>query len=167
MVYEPSLLDRLESLEPRPFDGVVWRHMFAGLDPTRANTRGSRWNPPDVAAIYTSLERDTAQAEGDYAVASQPVRPRATRQLYEVHVTLERVLDLTEPGLLAELGVSDVEMASRDQGPCRTVGGAAHWLGCDGVLVPSARASGTNLVVFADRMDVDAALEIRRREEIE
>lgn len=167
MIYDPALLDRLESLEPRPFDGVVWRHMFAGLNPARPNIRGARWNPPGVAAIYTSLERDTALAEGDYAIGTQPVRPRATRQLYEIHMTLERVLDLTEPRLLAELGVTDVELGSRDQDSCRTVGGAAHWLGCDGVLVPSARATGTNLVVFADRMDVDAALEVLRQEEVE
>lgn len=110
-VYDPDLLDRLELLEPVYFDGAVWRHKFADLNPARANTRGARWNPPDVAAIYTSLERDTALAKGDYAVASQPVRPSVKRQLYEIHVTPERVLDLTEPGLLAELGVSDVELA--------------------------------------------------------
>lgn len=118
MVYDPALLDRLESLERRSFDGVAWRHMFAGLDPARANTRGARWNPPGVAAIYASLDRDTARAEGDYVVASQPVRPRATGEVYEVHLALAQVLDLTEPRLLAELGVTDADLVSRDHGPC-------------------------------------------------
>ena len=167
MVYDPSLLDRIESLDERPFDGVVWRHMFAGLDVARANTRGARWNPRGVAAIYTSLDRGTALAEGDYVVASQPVPPRTTRQLYEVHVTLVRIVELTDRRLLRELGVTEVDLESRDHAVCRTVGGACHWLGLDGILVSSARASGTNLVVFADRMDVDAALEVRSREEVE
>ena len=39
-----------------------------------ANTRGARWNPPGLAAIYTSEERDTAIAEGQHAIDMQPLR---------------------------------------------------------------------------------------------
>ncbi len=167
MVYDPELLDQLEALGTTTFDDVVWRHMFNEYDPARSNTRGARWNPPGVAAIYASLERETAIAEAEHAIASQPLRPRFSRQLYRVRVTLEAVADLTGAGILTDLGVDIQELTSPEHGPCRTIGGAAHWLGCDGMLVPSARSPhGTNLVVFTDRMNVDAALEVTSREDL-
>jgi len=166
MVFDPELLDLLEALDETTFDGVVWRHMFNDYNPTRSNTRGARWNPPDIAAIYTSLSRDIAIAEADYALASQPLRPRATRQLYKVRVTLAAVVDMTDRTLLTTAGVGDEQLASPNHVPCQTVGGAAHWLGYDGLLVPSARAPGNNLVVFTDRMDVDAVFDILAREDL-
>jgi RES domain-containing protein len=53
------------------------------------------------------------------------------------------------------------------QETCRAIGGAAHWLESEGILVPSARADGNNLVLFPDRSDPDAAFEILDREAIE
>lgn len=167
MVYEPQLLDKLEEFGGRTLELVVWRHMFNELDPARGNTRGARWNPPGVAAIYTSCERETALAEADYAIASQPVRPSTSRQLYRMRVTVLKGVDLSDRGRLADVGVGEIELVSVDQAACRTVGGAAHWLGYDGLLVPSARAAGTNLVLYADRLDVDAAFEIIDREDLE
>lgn len=140
--------------------------MFNEYNPTRPNTRGARWNPPDVAAIYTSLDRETAIAEGDHAMAIQPIRPRVSRQLYKVRVTLDSVVDLSDRKALVPLGVSEEELTSSDHSSCQAIGGAAYWLGRDGLLVPSARAPGTNLVVFADRMNVDAAIEILSREDL-
>ena len=167
MVYEPQLLDRLEDIGGEPLDVVVWRYMFNELDPARVNTRGARWNPPGVAAIYTSLERETALAEVRFAIASQPVWPSTSRQLYKVQVTVAKAIDLSNRALLAEAGVGDDELVAVNQVVCRTVGGAVHWLGYDGLLVPSARASGTNLVIYADRLDVDAAFEIIDREDLD
>ena len=165
-VYDPEFLDQIEALEPAPFDDGVWRHMFNEYNPTRPNTRGARWNPPDVAAIYTSLDRPTAIAEADYAIAIQPIRPRVSRQVYEVRVTLDAVVDLSDRSTLAALGVGEEELTSSSHTSCQAIGGATHWLGRDGLLVPSARAPGTNLVVFADRMNIDAAFEILSREDL-
>jgi RES domain-containing protein len=166
MVYDPALLDAIEGLGAGEFDAVVWRHMFKAYDPARANTRGARWNPAGVAAVYASLERDTAVAEAEYAISSQPVRPRASRSLYRIRIGLERVVDLSDRSTLASLGVGASELEDMDQNPCRAIGGAAHWLDRDGLLVPSARADGTNLVVFPDRSNVDAPFEVLNREEL-
>jgi RES domain-containing protein len=166
MVHDPDLLDTLEALGTGPFVGEVWRHMFAGLDPVRPNTRGARWNPPGVAAIYSSLERATATAEGDHVIASQPVRPRATRQVHRIAVQLAAVIDLTDRAQLAAVGVDDTALGDPDHAPCRRVGGAAYWLGADGLLVPSARASGTNLVIFIDHLDVDANFDVLETEHL-
>lgn len=167
MVYEPVLLDQLEAVGGLAFDGIVWRHMFSNLVPARTNTRGARWNPPGVSTIYTSLERETALAEAEYAIASQPIRTRASRQLYQVHVTLSNVIHLTDRALLARVGIDETELGAVDHSACQTVGGAAYWLGYDGLLVPSARLStGVNLVLYADRTDVDSAFEIVHREDL-
>ena len=166
MVYDPALLDAIEGLGAGPFDAIVWRHMFNDYDPARANTRGARWNPAGVAAIYASLERQTALAEADYAISSQPIRPRASRSVYQIRVRLERVVDLTDRAMLVPLGVGASELEDVEQGPCRAIGGAAHWLDRDGLLVPSARSDGTNLVLFPDRSNVDAPFEVQDREQL-
>jgi RES domain-containing protein len=80
---------------------------------------------------------------------------------------LQRVVDLTDRSVLGRLGVGDVELAEVGQEACRTVGGAAHWLESDGILVPSARGEGNNLVTFPDRSDPDAPLEVLDRETID
>lgn len=165
MVYDPTLLDRLETVTREEFDGVVWRHMFGSFDPARANTRGARWNPPGVAAIYTSIDKHTALAEAEHAIASQPMRPRAERKLYQIRVTVKRLIRCDEV-LLSELGVGKAELQSVNHTACQRVGGACHWLQADGLLVPSARAAGLNLVVFADNLDVDAAFEVVASEEV-
>ena len=57
MVYPPELLDRLQAITPTPWSGQAFRHMFGDYPPDAENTRGARWNPQGVAAIYTSLTR--------------------------------------------------------------------------------------------------------------
>ena len=75
-MYTPELLDLLEGLGTTPWAGEVYRHMFADYPPTRINTSGARWNPPGDSAIYASLERNTAIAEGEHALAIEPLARR-------------------------------------------------------------------------------------------
>jgi hypothetical protein len=91
-MYPIRLLDQLESIGGKPWEGIVWRHMFGDTPPSRENASGARWNPRDVPAIYTSLERSVAIAEGDYLISIQPVRPSARRVLYTVKVRLHNVI---------------------------------------------------------------------------
>lgn len=166
MVYPPQLLDLLQQLEPVGWEGTAWRHMLGIRPADTENTRGARWNPPEVAAIYTSLHRDGAVAEGSHALASQPLSPRVRRIVYEVHVTLNSVLDLTDSDTLSLLGVGTDELASDDMRACRDVGGAAAWLEHDGILVPSARSEVTNLVIYPANRAVSAAFDVIREEEL-
>ena len=95
-VYDPQLLDQIEQLGTRVFDGHVWRHMFNDFPPELVNTRGARWNPPGTSAIYTSIERGTALAEAQHAIDSQPLRPRPRRRvMYELHIALDQGVDLS------------------------------------------------------------------------
>jgi RES domain-containing protein len=125
--------------------------MFAKLPPDRENIDGARWNPRGVAAIYTSLERETALAEAEFRMSFEPLRPSKGRILYHLRVTISRVLDLRLPGLLEELGIPLDQLSNPlAVGRCREVGGAAAFLGNTGILVPSVRhPGGSNLVVLA------------------
>jgi RES domain-containing protein len=158
-MYPIRLLDQLESIEGKPWEGIVWRHMFGDTPPNRENVSGARWNPRDVPAIYTSFERSVAIAEGDYLISIQPVRPSARRVLHTVKVRLHSVVDLCDRELLADLGVGQEELGATDHTACRQVGGAVEWLGHDGLLVPSARSPGTNLVIYTRRNQPDSDFE--------
>jgi RES domain-containing protein len=164
VIFDPALLDRLAALPATPWERDVYRHMFGGRPPDRVNILGARWNPPETGAIYVSLERAGALAEGDHLVAIQPLRPRATRTIYTIHVNLSNVLDLTDRALLAELGVDAAGLVADDFDGCPELGGAAAFLGHDAILVPSVRAGAANIVLYTANLDVAADLEVVSQE---
>jgi RES domain-containing protein len=135
------LLERLERLRAREWRGLVYRHVLGRQPPASRNHCGARWNPRGLSALYASLERDTALAE------AEPTRSRSKRTIYGLLVDLGQVVDLRDRGLLAELGVAD----AADRSASQRLGAAVARLGHDGLLVPSARAAGTNLVMFPHR----------------
>lgn len=161
MIYDPELLDKLQEVEPGPWAGRVYRYMFGEQEPTRPNTRGARWNPPGVAAIYTTLDTDTLKAEIEYRLQLDVVRPRVSPQLYTIEIELSEVLDLSTRGVLQHLGLTDEQLAGVDYRACQEIGGAVAWLEHDGLLVPSARRSGgVNLVIFPTSQGADAKFEL-------
>jgi RES domain-containing protein len=146
--HDPEVIRKLESLPVKGWEGTVYRHVLGKLKPDRENTRGARWNPPETSAIYCSVARETALAEGEHNIALQPVRPTAARQLYKVNVRLARVIDLSSWESLTLFGINEENFAEEEFELTQTVGGAVERLHCDGMLVPSARHGGTNLVIF-------------------
>jgi RES domain-containing protein len=128
--------------------------MFGDLRPDRENTRGARWNPPETPAIYSSLEQKTAVAEGKHLADLHPIEPSVERKVYTIKVRLSRVIDLSDWKLLKELGVERKLFDTDDYAPTQLIGGSAEWLGCDGMIVPSAREKGLNLVVFPRKAEI-------------
>lgn len=112
----------------------------------------------------TSLERETVLAEAEHLIASQPLRPVVRRTLYTIDVDLGSVLDLSRVESLAQVGLRPDSLADTDWSRTQLVGGAVEWLGHNGLLVPSARADGTNLVIFPNQHDKE--LEVVQSEEI-
>lgn len=168
MLYDQDLLDALESLEAQSWEGEAWRFVLGDTDPFQPNTRGARWNPPDTATLYTSLERATVLAELDHVRYLQtPVLRRGLFVLHTIRTRVTKMIDLTDRALLGTLGVGEAELSSDDQTACRRVGGAAAWLGHDGILVPSARAGGANLVVFVNAQQPDLPLELMASEPLD
>jgi RES domain-containing protein len=152
MVFEESLLNVLEDRGTTSFSGIVYRGAMSGQPRLRPNVRGARWNPPDVAAVYTSLEEATARAEWEYLRASQPVRPRGDLIVSKVDVNLDAVIDLSDPDVLRQqFGIVLGSLPDDVSGyrPCQEIGGAAAFLGRSAILVPSLRRlTATNLVIF-------------------
>ena len=166
MIYDRKTIEAVERLHSAPWQGVVFRHMFADFPPERENSRGARWNPPETPAIYSSLERETALAEAAYYIALQPIRPRARRRIYRLNVALSSVIDLSDWDQLVTLGLSRGSLQSIDHADCQIIGGAVEWLRHDGLLVPSGRSEGTNLVIFPNRQGPDYEFEVLDFEEV-
>jgi hypothetical protein len=104
--FDPSLLDALEASAVARVEGAVWRQI---LDPTsimRPNQRGGRWNRPGTEALYCSLTRETAAAEIDHLVTSQPVPITRQRRTFDVNVRLSRVIDLRPEPWAKPLGAA-------------------------------------------------------------
>jgi RES domain-containing protein len=151
VLYDDELLARISQLGAVGWEGEVFRHMFADFPPDRENTVGARWNPPEVPAIYTSQTRAGALAEGEYQILMQPRRPKAKRTIYKIGLLLANVITITDPKILRAFGIERNELEGIDPGMCQRLGGAVERLGHDGLVVPSARSSALNLVVFPNR----------------
>lgn len=155
-----STIDKLVAdLKAQPWEGVVYRVMLGEAPPDRENTLGARWNSPDVAAIYTSLQAATSIAEVEYNLArqSRPVRPDLKKTLYEIDVRLSAVIDIT--GVLSRLekvGAGHAQLFADDMRASQDIGRLITWFGYDGLLAPSARADGANLVIYPSRVNVDS-----------
>jgi RES domain-containing protein len=133
--------------------------VFAGTDVLRANIRGARWNPPDVETIYGSLSPTTATAEVDYLISRQPVPIRKTRVTHELTVTLRSVVDFRDLSPLRRLDIAPEMVLGADLSTPQLIGEAAAWLQCTGLLVPSARDKGVNIVIFVSNMTPTDTLE--------
>jgi hypothetical protein len=56
MIDRGSIEELLADLQSATWTGHVFRVMLNDYPPERENTQGARWNPADVAAIYTCIE---------------------------------------------------------------------------------------------------------------
>lgn len=164
--FDPEFLDFLEARAVDHWEGVVWRQVIGSSDPLRPNQRGARWNPPGLEALYCSLAEDTASAEIDFLISLQPVPIRKSRISIELEVNLTRVIDLRDASGLDAFGIERADFAGETHQVTRPIGRAVAWLGCAGLLVPSARHPGSNLVIFTNEMDPSDGIEVLSKREI-
>jgi RES domain-containing protein len=167
-VRDQSLLDALERLPQKSYENNVWRSVGAGRTPTDCWRSGGRWDDRSFDVLCTSEAREGAIAERRYHLyMGQPIPPSKLHyELYELAVTLERVIDLGDLASLQAIGMAtsgfgraayaekDVEYPAS-----QSVAEACFFLGADGILVPSARHASNNLVVFCEQ-DSQKNLEI-------
>jgi RES domain-containing protein len=152
--HDRELLDALEALPSGPFTGEAWRVVRAGRDPWQGSVAAARWNPAGtVEALYTSLDRDGALAEVHYHLSLAPVFPSVEFNIYKLAVALRRVIRFDSVPALAGLGVAETDFRKRDYARSQAIGAAAHFLSCDGLIVPNARRPCLNLVIFLDMLD--------------
>lgn len=162
----PSLVAAIDELGVGSFRADVFRHVAAGRDPRSgrgARIFGGRWNPPDsFAVIYCGLDGQTVEDEFHRLARRQGVRASGflPRELHRLRVDLGAILDLRDDSARAAIGLDERQLRSDDLGACQAIGAAAHSIGIEAILAPSAANGGTALAVFLDALRPDSTVEV-------
>ena len=128
---------------------------------------GGRWMRRDgVGVLYTSLAREGALAEIAFHWGQLNPRPTKPVMVHTLRVVAHRTLKLVRADLSA-LGVPESAYAGVDMPRTQEIGAAVEFLGCDGLIAPCARWACDNLILFPDRMGIDATLEVVTSEAVD
>ncbi|MGN6230676.1 MAG: RES family NAD+ phosphorylase [Trinickia sp.] len=101
-----------------------------------------RYTKPGLGGVYGADSPATALAEVNHYKVDL-----SNRELISKDVTLNSVLDLTDPQVREQLGVSLSDITGNSYDATHRLGDWASDNGYDGILAPSARdASGANLI---------------------
>lgn len=169
-IRDSALLDALERLDQVPFEEPVWRSVVEGRDPLECARGGGRWDDRSFDVLYTSMTREAAVEERRFHLfRGQPIPPSKVHfGLYELKAHLSAVITFQTVNALKEVGM-------RVEG----YGGASYWerkseyprsqeiaeacffLGADGIQMPSARHSTSNIIVFCEQ-DTRPSVEVIR-----
>jgi RES domain len=164
MVHDPDLLDRLSAFAPIRFDDLVFRATRQGLDPLTGSYAGGRWAPRDsVPVLYTCREREGAIAEIAFHLAQLTPRPSKPIMIHRLRATTRAAIRLLRADF-ADLGVRDADYDSVNYRRTQAIGAAVAFLECDGLIVPSARWTCENLVIFMDNHRLEETLECEHSE---
>ncbi len=167
---DPRLIELLDGLPRTTFDGEAFRHTGPDYHPLAtegSRIRGGRWNPPDsFSVLYLGLDPQTTAAELRRLAHRQamPVASLLPRTLHTLRVSLGIVLDLRPQEVLGRLGIGET-IRGDDMQPTQAIGEAAHYLGIEGILAPSATGVGDILPVFFDRLGAGSKVQPIRTEE--
>ena len=167
MIHDSDLLDRLDALPKETFGGEVFRGARQNLDPLASSYSGGRWMRRDGAGVlYTSLAREGALAEISFHWGQLNPRPTKPVMLHTLRVVAHRTLKLVRADL-STLGVPESAYGGVNLPRTQEIGAAVEFLGCDGLIAPCARWACDNLILFPDRMGVDATLEVVTSEAVD
>ena len=168
MIHDTALVRKLERLTTTAFKEPVFRATRAGQEPLAASIHGGRWAPPgDVSVLYTSLEREGALAEIVYHWSLLTPLPSKGMEVHLISASASRTLKLIEAQLW-DLGVERSEYTTRNYQRTQEIGAAVEFLGCDGLIVPSARWKCDNLVLFMNQHDIgEETLQLIRSEPVD
>jgi RES domain-containing protein len=157
-VADPLLLARIAALGATSFVGDAFRHLSPGIQPLSGHgalANGGRWNPPgSFPVLYLALTEDTAKAEFHRMAdkLGQPAGDFLPRQLRQYDVNLTALLDLRDLSNRRALRLTNAVLRADPPSFCQAIGVAAHELGLEGILAPSATGNGTAMPVFFGRL---------------
>jgi hypothetical protein len=167
LIHDPRLIDRIMKLPTQNFAGDVFRATRRNLDPTTPSTSGGRWAPRDGAAVlYTSFEREGALAEICYHWSQFTPRPTKAALVHRLGVQSDRTLKLIRSDLEG-FGVDAARYGEPNYRRTQEIGAVVAFIGCDGLIIPSARWDCENLVLFTDNLAMDVGLEPKSVEEVD
>jgi RES domain-containing protein len=158
-LHDRDVLDILESLDPESVEEIVWRVARKGRDPLRGAVAAGRWNAiGEMEVLYTSLQQEGALAEVGYRLSLEPVWPsKIEHQIHRISIKADNALRLERPDL-ERLGVDVGKYESFEYSMTQAIAAAAHFLQFDALLVPSARHTAPNVVIFLDRVQIPPEL---------
>lgn len=158
----PDLVAAVDALDPVALTGEAFRHVAANYNPLSgagARAQGGRWNPPgSFATLYLALERETVVGEFHRMVSRAGLKPEdfLPRRFYRYEIELRALLDVRPLDARSALGLRDADLKSDDPSASQAIGDAAHYLGREGIIAPSAAGAGTVVAVFFDRLQADS-----------
>lgn len=161
-----QLIEALGRISPTPYAGTVFRHIAPGYQPLSgegARAMGGRWNPPQsFPVLYTSPSLDVVLAEIRRKAQRAGFAPAdlMPRRLVTYEVDLQRILDLADEGHREAIGFSLSVVTDDDVRICQAVGEAAHYVGFEGVLAPSAASPGDALSIFVNKLLPGSAINV-------
>lgn len=158
---DPDLLERLKGLDKGAFEGVAYRVVWSDRSAVQGSSgSGGRWNDPArrFEILNTSLERDGAAAEFEAFWSLFEQRPDRRASSWKLKLRLKRVVELGFEEL-ERLGIGRGDFGGREYARTQEIAEALNRLACDGLIVPSARYEGKNLIVFTENLDKDCVVE--------
>ena len=153
-----DLLKAVDGLPKTTWSGRLFRHTALEREPLSGAgsfVMGGRWNPPElVPTIYLADSEEVCRAEFRRMADRQArgVQSFLSRRLHEIYVIDLELVDLTSEASLQAAGLSLRDIADPDWEPCQAVGAAAHFLGLQALMAPSATGSGAVVAVFEPRI---------------
>jgi RES domain-containing protein len=168
-VHDRAILDALDAIDPKPFEGEVWRVTRKGREALRGSGTHGRWSPNgEFEVLYTSLEREGALAEIGYRLSLEPVWPsRIQHEIHRIEARTARTLHIADLAALQPLGVDIAKYQGFDYEATQAITAAAYFLAFDGLLVPSARSRCANLVLFLERVTEYGHLDVRESQPVD
>jgi hypothetical protein len=163
-VRDVQLLDAIDALKPKRFEGKLWRVVREGRDPLIGSAVGGRWDDRTFDVLYTSKKAEGAIAEMYFHLSrGQPIMPsRVNYVLFELTAEISSCIELPTLRHLAQLGLrtelyGQLSYHERLQEYPRTqeIAEVTYFLGHEALIVPSARYEAENVVLFTDRISPD------------
>lgn len=161
-----DLLRALDHLSRGSIELTVYRHTSLAYQPLSgdaARRSGGRWNPPaSFPVVYTATDVATVDRELARSArrAGLSIHKMSPRRLATIAVRLTRVLDLTQREVLDALGSSTAALIDEDPTLSQRIGEAAHHLGYEAILAPSATGNGIVLAIFMDNRASTSVVEL-------
>ena len=112
------------------------------------------------------MAREGALAEIAFHCSHLHRRPTKPVLVHRLRVVAHRTLRLIRADISA-FGVPESEYQGINLPRTQSIGAAVEFLGCDGLIAPSARWDCENLMLFPERMGADAALELVNSEVVD
>lgn len=107
-----------------------------------------------------ALSRETVVAEFYRLASGAGLDPEVLlpRDLFGLKLSVEKCLDIRSGEARDRLNIGHNQMRAADASACQAVGAAAHHLGLEGIIAPSATGIGHIVAVFTDRLSPESVL---------